>query len=148
MVRYRSHNLTYSLEHSTIMQLYAKKVSAIASGDYYQVLLDSEECDDEQLEPFEQPAPYLLVQSQFEFFDGGKCYIESDDEEYIGHFKLKLVEFSQVRLAFEIARSNHNQVEVHFALTAAEFEKALPIVEVIFGMREPDYDAQDFDNAL
>ncbi len=59
------------------MQLYAKKVSAIASGDYYQVHLDSEECDDEQLEPFEQPAPYLLVQSQFEFFDGGKCYIES-----------------------------------------------------------------------
>jgi hypothetical protein len=130
------------------MQLYAKKVSAIASGDYYQVLLDSEECDDEQHEPFEQPAPYVLVQSQFEFFDGGKCYIESDDEEYIGHFKLKLVEFSQVRLAFEIARSNHNQVEVHFALTAAEFEKALPIVEVIFGMREPDYDAQDFDDAL
>jgi hypothetical protein len=131
------------------MQLYAKKVSAIASGDYYQVHLDSEECDDEQLEPFEQPAaPYLLVQSQFEFFDGGKCYIESDDEEYIGHFKLKLVEFSPVRLAFEIARSNHNQVEVHFALTAAEFEKALPIVEVIFGMREPDYDAQDFDDAL
>ena len=130
------------------MQLYAKKVSAIASGDYYQVNLDSEECDDEQLEPFEQPAPYLLVQSQFEFFDGGKCYIESDDEEYIGHFKLKLVEFSLVRLAFEIARSNHNQVEVHFALTAAEFEKALPIVEVIFGMREPDYDAQDFDDAL
>ena len=69
-------------------------------------------------------------------------------EHYIGHFKLKLVEFSQVRLAFEIARSNHNQVEVHFALTAAEFEKALPIVEVIFGMREPDYDAQDFDDAL
>ena len=130
------------------MQLYAKKVSAIASGDYYQVFLDSEDCDDEQVDPFEQPAPYLLVQSQFEFYDGGKCYIESDDEEYIGHFKLKLVEFSPTRLAFEIARSNHNQVEVHFALTAAEFEKALPIVEVIFGISEPDFDGDDFYGAL
>jgi hypothetical protein len=130
------------------MQLSAKKVSAIASGDYYQVHLDSEDRDDEQLDPFEQPVPYLLVQSQVEFFDGGTCYIESEDEEYTGHFKLKLVELSSTRLAFEISRINHNQVEVHFELTAAEFEKALPIVEVIFGMRALDYDVQDFDNAF
>lgn len=140
--------LSPEAQSASPLQLFAKKVSAIASGDYYQVHLDSEDRDDEQLDSFEQPAPYLLVQSQSEFFDGGKCYIESDDEEYIGHFKLKLVEFSPTRLAFEIARINHNQVEVHFELTAAEFEKALPIVEVIFGMREPDYDAQDFDDAL
>jgi len=61
---------------------------------------------------------------------------------------LKLVEFSSTRLAFEIARCNRNHVEVSFALTAAEFEDALPIVEVIFGMSEPDYDVQDFDGAL
>jgi hypothetical protein len=90
----------------------------------------------------------LLVQRQFEFFDGGTCYIESEDEEYTGHFKLKLVEFSSTRLAIEIARIDHNQVEVHFELTTAEFVKALPIVEVIFGMRVPDYDVQDFDKAL
>ncbi|MFZ2540528.1 MAG: hypothetical protein WAW75_02010 [Gallionella sp.] len=136
--------IEFTLERSTTMQLYAKRVSANASGDYYQVQLDSEDCEDEQLDPFEQPAPYLLVQSQFEFFDGGKCYIESDDEEYIGHFKLKLVEFSPVRLAFEIVRSNHNQVEVNFALTEAEFEEALLIVEVIFGIREPGLDEDDF----
>ena len=89
-----------------------------------------------------------MIQSQFESFDGGKCYIESDDDEYIGHFKLQFVEFSPTRLAFEIARLNHKHVEVSFALTAAEFEEALPIVEVIFGMREPDYDAQNLDAAL
>lgn len=130
------------------MQLFAKKVSAIASGDYYQVILDSDNRDEDQIDPFGQPEPYILLQSQFEFSDGGKCYIESDDEEYIGHFKLKLLEFSPARLAFEIARRNNNRVEVSFALTAAEFEEALPIVEVIFGLREPDYDAQDFDDAL
>jgi len=45
------------------MQLYAKKVSAIASGDYYQIHLDSEDSNDEQLDPFEQSAPYLMIQS-------------------------------------------------------------------------------------
>lgn len=130
------------------MHLYAKRVSAIASGDYYQVVLESEDSDEEQLNPFDQPAPYLMVQCQLEFFDGGKCYIESDDDEYIGHFKLQLLEFSPTRLAFTIARPNSNHVEVGFALTAAEFQEAKPIVEVIFGMREPDYDAQDSDGAL
>ncbi|MEO8133738.1 MAG: hypothetical protein ABI831_07170 [Betaproteobacteria bacterium] len=43
---------------------------------------------------------------------------------------------------------NNNHVEVGFALTAAEFQEAKPIVEVTFGMREPDCDAQDFDGAL
>ncbi|MDP1982060.1 MAG: hypothetical protein Q8K23_05925 [Sulfuritalea sp.] len=127
------------------MKLHAKRVSAIASGDYYQVLLDSEGSEEEQLSPFDPPAPYLMVQRQFEFFEGGKCYVESDDDEYIGHFKLKLIEFSPTRLAFEIARQEHNHVEVSFALTAVEFDEALPIVEVIFGIREPDNDGQDAD---
>lgn len=40
---------------------------------------------------FHSPEPYVLVPRQFEFFDGGKRYIGSQDEEYIGHFKLKLL---------------------------------------------------------
>jgi hypothetical protein len=126
------------------MQLFAKKVSATASGDYYQVIFDSDHRDADQIDPFGQPEPYILLQSQFELFEDGKCYIESDDGKYTGHFTLKLAEFSPARLAFEIARSNLNQVEVHFALTQAEFEEALPIVEMIFGIREPDSDEDDF----
>lgn len=124
------------------MQLAAKKVSAVASGDYYQAVFDYDDRD------CEQPEPYVLVQRQFELFDGGKCYIESHDEEYIGHFKLKLIEFSTTRMAYEIARREHTLVEVTFALTAAEFEEALPIVEVIFGVREPGDDSQFVDQAF
>lgn len=130
------------------MHLDAKRVSAVASGDYYQILFDSEDRCDEQVTSFDQPAPYVLVQRQFELFDGGKCYIESDDGEYIGHFKLKLVEFSPTRLAYEIARRDHNRVEVVFALTASEFEEAQPIVEVIFGLREPDCDEHVFNGTF
>ena len=134
---------------SSTMQLSAKTVSAVASGDYYQVVLDSEESDEDALDPFGQPAPYLMLQRQFEFFDGGKCYVESDVEEYIGHFQLQLVEFTPTHLAFDIARLNHNDhVEVFFTLTAADFEEAQPIVEAIFGRRDPDLETLDFDSAL
>lgn len=131
------------------MKLSAKTVSAVASGDYYQVVLDSEERDEDEQDPVGEPGPYLLVQRQFEFFDGGKCYVESDLEEYRGHFKLQLVEFTPNRLAFEIvSRAGNRHIEVSFALAAADFQEALPIVEVIFGRREPDVETQDFDSAL
>lgn len=131
------------------MQLSAKTVSAVASGDYYQVVLDSEERYEGELDAFGKPAPYLMLQRQLEFFDGGKCYVESDDEEYIGHFKLQLVEFTPTRLAFEIARSDRNHhVEACFALTVTEFEETLPIIEVIFGRREPDCETQNFDSSI
>ncbi|MBI3712230.1 MAG: hypothetical protein HY253_04595 [Burkholderiales bacterium] len=130
------------------MKLNAKRISATASGDYYQILLDSEDDDDTQASPFGQPAPYLLIQSQCESPDGGKCYVESDDEQYIGHFNLKLIEFYPTRLAFEITRKNHSHVEVFYALTSSEFDEALPIVEVIFGVKEPDHDAPYFDAGI
>ena len=38
-------------------------------------------------------SPYFLIQRQFETSDGGRCYIETHDEKYIGHFLLRRVEF-------------------------------------------------------
>ena len=93
------------------MQLAAKRVSAVVSGDYFQAHFDSDDRDGEQVGPYEEPKPYVLIQRQFESFDGGKCYIESDNEEYIGHFRLKLLEFSTTRLAYEISRRDHTLVE-------------------------------------
>lgn len=130
------------------MQLAAKRVSAVVSGDYNQALFDSDDRDGEQFDPFEEGEPYVLVQRQFESFDGGKCYIESHNEEFLGHFKLKLLEFGTTRLAHETFRRNHTLVEVTFSLTAAEFEEARPIVKVIFGVREPGGDSQVVDQAF
>jgi hypothetical protein len=122
------------------MRFQAKTVVGTVSGDYYQLLLEYGDREEQQTNHRDPAGPYLLLQRQFEFSDGGKCYVEADDEAYIGHFALKLVEFSPTRLAFEIGRSDDNRVEVGFSLTAAEFEDAQPIAEVIFGMREPDFD--------
>ncbi len=122
------------------MRFFAKSVSGTVCGDYYQFSLASESSDEESENDFEQTGSYLLLQTQFEFFSGGKCYVESDDEDYIGHFKLILIEFTPTYLVFEIARNNRNRVEVDFALTAAEFEESKPVVEVIFGLREPFFE--------
>ena len=124
------------------MRFFAKSVSGTVCGDYYQLSLASESSDEELKNDFEQTGPYILLQSQFEFSSGGKCYVESDDEDYIGHFKLKLVEFTPTHLVFEIARNNCNRVEVDFALTATEFEESKPVVEVIFGLREPYFEEE------
>src|ERR1700758_2495734 len=47
---------------------------------------------------------YLLIQRQFETSDGGRCYIETHDEKYIGHFLLRRVEFTPERLSIEFDR--------------------------------------------
>ena len=118
----------------------AKRVSATASGDYYQLTLDDEDVEEEQATQPEQSSPYVLLQRQFEMVDDGECYVESDDEDYIGHFRLKLIELTPSRLAFEIGRVKNNRVEVGFELIPAQFKEVLPIAEVIFKLREPEYD--------
>lgn len=125
------------------MRLYAKNVSAVSNGDYYQVLFDSDDRDEESSEPYDPQEPYLILQRQFEFADGGTCYVESDDEEYVGHFEIKLLEFSVTSLRFDIAGHDHDRVEVSFDLTEAELAEARPFVEIIFGLREPGIDGQN-----
>ncbi len=70
--------------------------------------------------------------------DRGWCYIETHDEDYIGHFPLRLTECSRTRLAFEIVRKTNYHVEVSFTLDASEFEKVRRVAEIVFGLREPE----------
>lgn len=68
---------------------------------------------------------------------GGRCYVETHDSTYIGHFRLRLIEFSRARFACEVGRKRNNYVEVSFAMDESEFKEARRIVEIIFGEREP-----------
>ena len=79
--------------------------------------------------------PYLIVQRQFEDDDGGVCYIETHDHDtYTGHFRLRLIEFTPTRLAFEIARRDHRYVEVTCDLDAKRFGDVQRIVRIVFGV--------------
>jgi hypothetical protein len=109
-------------------------VSVGESGDeYFSVSFDNEADNDDD---FDLSGPYLLVQRQFEDDDGGVCYIETHDHDtYTGHFRLRLIEFTPTRLAFEIARTDHKYVEVIYDLDAKRFGEVQRIVHIVFGVQ-------------
>jgi hypothetical protein len=117
------------------MRFHAKYVSVGEFGDeYFEVSFDSEDPGDDNLDLSGDENPYLIVQRQFEDDDGGVCYIETHDHDtYSGHFRLRLIRFTPTRFAFEIARKDHNYVEVTYDLDAKWFDEVRRIVHIIFG---------------
>jgi hypothetical protein len=119
------------------MIFHAKNVSVADSCDeYFAVSFDCESPGVDDFDPSVHASPYLVVQRQFEDDDGGVCYIETHDHDtYTGHFPLRLLEFTPTRIAFEIARTNHNYVEVTYEVDAKRFDDVQRIVHIIFGVQ-------------
>jgi hypothetical protein len=120
------------------MRFHAPSVSASADGDYYQLSFGPLENGEAEDDPYDVRGPYLIVQRQFEMPDLGRCYVETDNESYVGHFRLRLAELSPTRIAFGIERSTNDQVEVTFSLSASEFEEVRRAAEIVLGLREPE----------
>src|SRR6516162_3219138 len=67
--------------------------------------------------------------------DGGVCYLETHDtDRFAGHFRLRLIEFTPTRLAFEIDRPEDRTVEVIYKLSTKRFREVQRIVHIIFGL--------------
>lgn len=111
------------------MEFRANHVSASVAGDYYQALF---EVSEEWTDP---ASPYLLLQRQFEMPDGGRCRIETHDENFIGEFRLRRIEFSPERLRIEFARATENVVQVTFHLDSSEYQEVLEVLQIISGNR-------------
>jgi len=115
------------------LRLHASHVSIEESGgEFFQVSFDSEVRSEDDFDLSEPDHPYLLVQRQFEDNDGGVCYIETHDHDtYAGHFRLRLIEVTPTRLAFEIARTDNKYVEVTYDLDAKRFDEVRRIAHII-----------------
>ena len=96
------------------MRFRVKYVSASENGYYYQVAFENTDPAGDTADVGGPDSPYLVIQRQFEDPDGGRCYVETHDEGYIGHFRLRSIEFSPSRLLLEIARGRNNRIEVIF----------------------------------
>ena len=120
------------------MRFRAKHVSASENGDYYQVAFENTDPAGDVADVNGPDSPYLLIQRQFEDPDGGRCYVETHDEEYIGHFRLRSIEFSPSRLLLEIARDRKNRIEVIFDIGQSEFEEVQRVIDIISGKSSPD----------
>ena len=113
------------------MRFHANHVSTSVSGDYYQIMFEANE-DSAELD-----GPYLIIQRQFEMPDGGRCYIETHDEEYVGHFQMRHIDFRPDGISVEIGRSKNNVIDVTFDMTTSAFEEAVPVLKIISGEMEP-----------
>jgi hypothetical protein len=78
-----------------------------------------------------------LIQRQFEDLHDHRCYIETHDEKYCGHFLLGRVDFTPQKLTIELDRPRDNFVSVTFAMVATEFAEASEVVKTISGEIEP-----------
>jgi hypothetical protein len=105
--------------------------SVFGDGDYYQAAFEAEQDTDDL------GSPYLLIQRQFEDPDDDRCYIETHDEKYCGHFLLRRVDFTPQKLSIALDRPRDNFVSVTFAMVVTEFAEALQVVRIISGEIEP-----------
>lgn len=90
------------------------------SGDYYQISFDAKK-DNGSAEISDDP--YFLIQRQFEMPDDGEIYIESLDENYIGHFAVKNAILKKDKIVLELKRPNYSKIEVGFKATEKEFKE-------------------------
>ena len=97
------------------MKLQFKTVSVTISGDYYQIMFhDDLDTEDE---------PYFLIQTQFEFPDGGVCYFESHHENLIEHSKAKSVFLNKNTLRLTYGEEQYHDVEINFSLHDTNFQE-------------------------
>ena len=104
------------------MQLNCKYVSASEAGDYFQVLFEKELDDDKE---------YFLIQRQFEFPDGGKCYIETQGEDYIGHYKIRKSTISPKRFYVKIQRWQDSDITINFNTSTKNYNEIKRVLKIM-----------------
>jgi len=85
-------------------KIYVESVSASQSGDYFQVYFDNAET-------------YFLIQWGIEFDDEDDepRYIESNDESYIGHVKVRKARLSRSNFYIQVMRGKETkEIEIIF----------------------------------
>ncbi len=115
------------------MKIRLDHVSASESGDYFQVLFQAAEDED---------AAYVLIQRQFEGPDGGLCYLEAHDQDYIGHSKVVRASLARNRFCLELRRPEAADVEVTFKATEEKYKEVARVMRVMIPCLEV-VDTQD-----
>ncbi len=96
------------------MKLKFNTVSVTISGDYYQILFhDDLDTEDE---------PYFMIQSQFEFYDGGICNFESNEEVLSEHCKANMADLSKNMLRLSYGKKIPRDIEITFGLGCTDFK--------------------------
>jgi hypothetical protein len=99
-----------------------KHVSVSEVEDGFQVLFEKTPgCDEE----------YVLVQRHFEFPDGGKCYLETDDREFSGHFRFRDAQLSRNRFQMVFGIRPVREITVFFEATDSAYTEVQRVLQIM-----------------
>jgi hypothetical protein len=93
-----------------------------SGGEYFQVCFGDDGDSDEA---------YLLIQRQFEDYDGGYCYVESSLECLCGHFKIRSAELSRDVFRLEMMCRPVETVQIRFRADDAHYEQLKQILSIM-----------------
>jgi len=99
------------------MKLNCQSVSSSEAGDeIFQILFEAEINQDD--------GPYLLLQRAFLEEDDGdnvSCYVETNEENIIGHYSIFQADLSRNRLTLVLPSPTNETIEVNFQITDQKF---------------------------
>lgn len=107
---------------ANVRELHCEHVSASEAGDYFQVLFARTAKSDEG---------YLLVQRQFEMRDEGECYVETDDLDFGGHFRVRNAHLARSQFRFEFSKGPARAITVFFKVTDSAYAEARRILQIM-----------------
>ena len=117
------------------MKMHVSYVYASEDGDYYEVLFQDQSPDTKQ---DALDGKYFLVQRQFEVPDGGRIYIESDNQDYIGHFTVVKARLNPTSFFLTLGKKTAFTVEISFETSPENYAEVkhilgvmIPSIEVI-----------------
>ena len=105
-----------------IKRFRCERVSASEAGDGFQVLFDRAPDSD---------AGYVLVQRHFEFPDREECYVESDDREFSGHFRIQRAYLSRDRFRMAFGGNSAREIAVTFDATDSVYTEVKRVLQIM-----------------
>ena len=103
-------------------------VSVSSSGrEYFQVLFQDDPDSDSN---------YFVIQRQFESYDGGLFYVETDQPTLCGHFRIKWAQLGKDRLRFELASQPIETVQISFEADTARYNQLRRVLKIMIPSRK------------
>jgi hypothetical protein len=107
---------------TNLRELRCEHVSVSEAGDGFQVLFEKTPDSEEG---------YVLVQRHFEFPDDGRCYLETDDREFCGHFRFQSARLSRNRFEMVFGIGPFKEIRVFFRATDSAYAKVQRVLQIM-----------------
>ncbi len=107
---------------TNLREFRCEHVSVSEAGDGFQVLFEKTPDSEEG---------YVLVQRHFEFPDGGKCYLETDDQEFCGHYCFRSAWLSRNRFQMVFGIGPVREITVFFKAKDSAYAEVQRVLQIM-----------------